>query len=184
MKTQSSRCWQVLRLARLDMLIDNFSWHEITIYFPSRATWVKNLVDLLTSNFRGRTRHRTHRSRELTATMGSRLPSHPTLPQVFPMVMSSIWWKGGRHLRQWMVNIFPFSYLSFTLRLQPGDFTEECAENGTEPKAIVRSNSKSVSGGGTRDPSRKGERPEKPLKDQDKVYLLVLFCTPWLKVHK
>merc|ERR1719357_1440587 len=28
-----------------------------------------------------------------------------------------------------------------------GDLTEECAENGTEPKAIVRSNSKSVSGG-------------------------------------
>merc|ERR1712012_564682 len=50
-----------------------------------------------------------------------------------------------------------------------GDLTEECAENGTEPKAIVRSNSKSVSGGGTRDPSRKGERPEKPLKDQDKA---------------
>jgi len=50
-----------------------------------------------------------------------------------------------------------------------GDLTEECAENGTEPKAIVRSNSKSVAGGGTRDPSRKGERPEKPLKDQDKA---------------
>ena len=74
-----------------------------------------------------------------------------------------------------MVNIFPFSYLSFTLRLQPGDFTEECAENGTEPKAIVRSNSKSVSGGGTRDPSRKGERPEKPLKDQDKVHIYDSF---------
>ena len=73
-------------------------------------------------------------------------------------------------------------FLFFTLRLQPGDLTEECAENGTEPKAIVRSNSKSVSGGGTRDPSRKGERPEKPLKDQDKVYMLVLFCTPDSKV--
>ena len=46
----------------------------------------------------------------------------------------------------------------------------------------MRSNSKSVSGGGTRDPSRKGERPEKPLKDQDKVYMLVLFCTPDSKV--
>ena len=53
------------------MKIANLSWHEIheiheihTIYSPSRATWVKNLVDLLTSNFRGRTRHRTHRSRE------------------------------------------------------------------------------------------------------------------------
>ena len=172
------------------MKIANLSWHEIheiheihTIYFPTRPTWVKNLVDLLTSNFRGRIRRRTHRSREWTATMGTPLPSHPTLPQVFPMVMSSIWWKGGRHLRLWMVNIFPFwSFLFFTLRLQPGDLTEECAENGTEPKAIVRSNSKSVSGGGTRDPSRKGERPEKPLKDQDKVYRLVLFCTPDSKV--
>ena len=84
-----------------------------------------------------------------------------------------------------MVYIFPFgSFLFFTLRPKPGDLTEECAENGTEPKAIVRSNSKSVSGGGTRDPSRKGERPEKPLKDQDKVYLLVLFCTPGSKVYK
>ena len=81
-------------------------------------------------------------------------------------------------------NIFPFCYPYFTLRPQPGDLTEECAENGTEPKAIVRSNSKSVSGGGTRDPSRKGERPEKPLKDQDKVYMRVLFYTPDSKVYK
>ena len=53
-----------------------------------------------------------------------------------------------------------------------GDLTDECLEsmNGTEPKSIVRSNSKSI-GGGTRDPSRKGERPEKPIKDQDKVWL-------------
>ena len=36
----------------------------------------------------------------------------------------------------------------------------------------MRSNSKSVGGGSTRDPSRKGERPEKPVKDQDKVQLL------------
>ena len=53
-----------------------------------------------------------------------------------------------------------------------GDLTDECTENGngTEPKSIVRSNSKSIGGGGsTRDPSRKGERPEKPVKDQDKV---------------
>ena len=53
-----------------------------------------------------------------------------------------------------------------------GDLTDECLENGngTEPKSIVRSNSKSIGGGGsTRDPSRKGERPEKPVKDQDKV---------------
>jgi len=51
-----------------------------------------------------------------------------------------------------------------------GDLTDECLEsmNGTEPKSIVRSNSKSI-GGGTRDPSRKGERPEKPIKDQDKA---------------
>ena len=77
-----------------------------------------------------------------------------------------------------MVNIFPFCFPFFTLRLQPGDLTEECAENGTEPKAIVRSNSKSVSGGGTRDPSRKGERPEKPLKDQDKVYMLFFSALP------
>jgi len=53
-----------------------------------------------------------------------------------------------------------------------GDLTDECPEsgNGTEPKSIVRSNSKSIGGGGsTRDPSRKGERPEKPVKDQDKA---------------
>ena len=55
--------------------------------------------------------------------------------------------------------------------LFPGDLTDECPEsgNGTEPKSIVRSNSKSIGGGSTRDPSRKGERPEKPVKDQDKV---------------
>ena len=62
----------------------------------------------------------------------------------------------------------------------PGDLTDECPEsgNGTEPKSIVRSNSKSIGGGSTRDPSRKGERPEKPVKDQDKVYschLMTLF---------
>jgi hypothetical protein len=53
-----------------------------------------------------------------------------------------------------------------------GDLADECPEtgNGTEPKSIVRSNSKSIGGGGsTRDPSRKGERPEKPVKDQDKA---------------
>jgi len=46
-----------------------------------------------------------------------------------------------------------------------GDLTDELPDNGTDPKSIVRSNSKSVGGGTARDPSRKGERVEKNVKD-------------------
>ena len=70
-----------------------------------------------------------------------------------------------------MVTTFRFSSILNDVEFL-GDLTDECPEsgNGTEPKSIVRSNSKSIGGGGsTRDPSRKGERPEKPVKDQDKV---------------
>jgi len=45
-----------------------------------------------------------------------------------------------------------------------GDLTEEFPD-GMDPKSLIRSNSKSVGGGAARDPSRKGERVEKNVKE-------------------
>jgi len=47
-----------------------------------------------------------------------------------------------------------------------GDLTDDGGDPLTEPRAILRSNSKSV---GARDTSRKGERPDKPVKEQEKT---------------
>ena len=83
-----------------------------------------------------------------------------------------------------MVTTFHF-YNRLDNVVLPGDLTDECPEtgNGTEPKSIVRSNSKSIGGGGsTRDPSRKGERPEKPVKDQDKVNIWLIPSAPKLLI--
>lgn len=46
-----------------------------------------------------------------------------------------------------------------------GDLTDDYPDNGIDPKSLIRSNSKSVGGGTTRDPSRKGEKLEKNVKE-------------------